>query len=74
MKITRIGLDLAKAVFQVHGVDAHKQNRVVSGLASCLLSVLKRNAKKCTQEFEHQKIGSHAAKGWQTVPAIVQDS
>lgn len=25
MKITRIGLDLAKAVFQVHGVDAHEK-------------------------------------------------
>ena len=23
MKVTRIGLDLAKAVFQVHGVDGH---------------------------------------------------
>jgi transposase len=25
MKITRIGLDLAKSVFQVHGVDAHEK-------------------------------------------------
>ena len=27
MKITTIGLDLAKQVFQVHGVDAHGLNR-----------------------------------------------
>jgi hypothetical protein len=33
MQITTTGLDLAKNVFQVHGVDA--EGRVVSQIASC---------------------------------------
>jgi hypothetical protein len=32
--ITTIGLDIAKSVFQVHGIDA--DGRVVTALANCL--------------------------------------
>jgi hypothetical protein len=32
MKITRIGLDLAKSDFQVHGVDGHERKTRGSGL------------------------------------------
>ena len=33
MKITRVGLDIAKQVFQVHGVDEHGKDRVRKQLA-----------------------------------------
>jgi transposase len=33
MKIARVGLDIAKQVFQVHGVDEHGQARVRKQLA-----------------------------------------
>ena len=35
MQIVRIGLDLAKYVFEVHGVDAHGKIVVRKTLASC---------------------------------------
>jgi hypothetical protein len=47
MQITTIGIDLAKAVFQVHGVDAHgktvlkkqlKRTQVPSFLPTCHLA------------------------------------
>ncbi len=33
MKITRVGLDIAKQVLQVHGVDEHDKSRVSKKLA-----------------------------------------
>ena len=32
MKLKRIGVDLAKSVFQVHGVDSHEQVQVSPSL------------------------------------------
>jgi transposase len=33
MKVTRIGLDIAKQVFQLHGVDVHGKSRLRKQLA-----------------------------------------
>lgn len=33
MQVTRVGLDLAKRVFQVHGVDAHGKTKLSKRLA-----------------------------------------
>ena len=45
MQIVRIGLDLAKYVFEIHGVDAHgKTVAAQDASSSCRISVLRQPA------------------------------
>lgn len=52
MKLKRIGVDLAKNVFQIHGVDSHEQVRLRKQVKRCGMLHLFRQIEPCVVAME----------------------
>ena len=65
MRITRVGLDLAKRVFQVHGVDEHGRARVDKKLSRGQVRPFFAQLSPCVIGMEPvaERITGHASSG-----------
>ena len=67
MQIARIGLDLAKYVFEIHGVDAHGKTVLRKTLRRHAVSVFFANLPPCLVGLEASKAHTFGRRGFLTL-------